>query len=270
MPRNKKYWQRRFGSLANVQPYHHHFDLRRIDDLDDEGFAFLISAVKGVNMLDLNETEISNESIRLISTLEYVKELRIKGCHKIDDGCVADLDKITSLEFLHARNTSITIDGLLKLENLSNLKTLMFSAADVEAIQEKLIQLKAMLPHCDLVIDSKPYYFNAIDLFLYAVKKNPCTYRLKIKNESLDAAWSTWLGHPSDTYIEAACQGPYSINDIEWVEINPVEKKRIGKLVPDKEFDHSEEIIRLLYRLSFPYMITDGIISAYLVTKELQ
>ncbi len=270
MPRNEKYWKRRFGDASHkTEPYYHHFDLRHIDDLDDEGLAYLVAGIKGVDMLDLNETEITNESIRLISTMEYVKELRIKSCHQIDDTCVTDLNKITSLEFLHARNTSLTIDGLLQLKDLTNLKTLMFSTDDVEAIKEKMLQLKTMLPQCDLVIDSKPYYFNAIDLFIYAVKKQPYTYRLKIKNEPLDAAWSHWLGNPVDNYIEAETQGPYSIDDIEWIEIDPVEKRVEGKLIPAKEFDHSTAIIKLLEYLSFPFMVTGSIIHVYLIKKEL-
>jgi hypothetical protein len=64
MARNKKYWQRRFGIL-NTEPYHHHFDLRQIPDLDDEGFAYLLTYVMGINMLDLNETDITNASIAL-------------------------------------------------------------------------------------------------------------------------------------------------------------------------------------------------------------
>jgi len=63
--RDSKYWKRKFGSLAeSIEPYYQHFDLRPIDDLDDEGFTYLIAPVKGVNMLDLNETEITNESIK--------------------------------------------------------------------------------------------------------------------------------------------------------------------------------------------------------------
>ena len=104
MSRNIKYWQRRFVNLADMEPYHYHLDLRRIDDLDDEGFAYLLANVKGVDMLDLNETEITNKSITLLTRLEYVKELRAKGC-RIDNGCINDLNKIISLEFLHVKNS---------------------------------------------------------------------------------------------------------------------------------------------------------------------
>jgi hypothetical protein len=270
MSRNKKYWQYRFGEpYGKTQSYYHHLDLRNIDELDDEGFAYLMAGIKGVNMLDLNETEITNESIRLITTFEYIKELRAKGCHLLNDNCVTDLNKITSLEFLHLRNTAIMTNGLLKLSNLTNLKTLMFSADDIGAIKEKLIQLKIMLPQCDLVIDSKPYYFDAVELFVRRIKEKPYKYRLKIKNQASDAVWSKWLIQPSDSYIESEMQGPCSINDIEWVEIDSIEKKNVGKLVPEKEIDHSTEVIKLLEYLTFPFMVTDGIISVYLIKKEL-
>ena len=71
----------------------------------------------------------------------------------------------------------------------------MFSADDVAAIKEKLLQLKTMLPHCEIVINSKPYYFDAIDLFIHALKTKPFKYRLKIKNQSITDTWSNSLGH---------------------------------------------------------------------------
>jgi len=268
MARKTNYWQQRFGAL-NTEPYHHHFDVRQIPELDDEGFAYLLAYVKGINMLDLNETEITNASITLLTKLEYVNELRAKGCAEIDNDCIADLNKLTNLQFLHVKDTGITIDGLLQLNQLEKLKTLLFSAHDVAGIKEKLVQLKTMLPQCEININSKPYSINAIDLFIYAIKKQTVTYRLKIKNESIVQGWSHWLIQPSESYIEAAAQGPYSIDDIEWLEINPIEKKVQGTLIPAKEIDHTEEIIKLLEWLWFPYVIRDGIISVYLLQREL-
>lgn len=154
--KNNKYWKRRLGPLAaTMEAYHHHLDLRPIDGLDDEGLAYLLNNVKGVNMLDLNETEISNESIKLLTQLEYVKELRVKGC-RLDNGCMADMNKITSLEFLHLKDTGVTIDGLLQIHDLINLRELMFSADNVEAIKEKVERLREMFPACDFTVNSKP------------------------------------------------------------------------------------------------------------------
>jgi hypothetical protein len=110
-------------------------------------------------MLDLNETEITNKSISLLTKLEYVKELRLKSVRGIDDNCADDLNKITSLEFLHLRYTGFTIDGVLKLNALTNLQKIIFSADDVDAIKDKMLQLRAMLPNCEFLVNSKPYEF---------------------------------------------------------------------------------------------------------------
>ncbi len=158
MARNKKYWQRRFGIL-NTEAYHHHFDVRQIPDLDDEGLAYLLTNVKGVNMLDLNETDITNASIALLTKLEYVNELQLKGCTELDNNCIADLNKITSLQFLHVKNTGITIDGILQLSALTKLTEILFSDEDAVAINDKMLLLKEMLPDCNFVINSVPYIF---------------------------------------------------------------------------------------------------------------
>ena len=266
MPRNKKYWKRRIGHLDdNIEPYPHHLDLRRIDDLDDEGFAYYMTHVRGVNMLDLNETEITNESIKLLTGLEYVKELCVKGCW-LNDACVPDLNKITSLELLHLKNTAVTIDGILQLNALTNLKTLLFSADDLEAIKEKLLQLKAIHPACEFVIDGRPYYFDNVERFIYAVKTQPYKYNLKIKNESPSAGWSNWIIKPSDNYLETEMQGPCAVSSIEWIEVNPVEERKDGRLVPAKDIDHTNEIVNLLEDLSIPHMIVEEIIRIYIVS----
>jgi len=111
-------------------------------------------------MLDLNETDITNESIKLLTNLEYVKELRMKQCRNIDNGCIEYLNKLTQLEFLHLKSTATNIDGLLKLNNLPNLKQLMFSEENVESIKEKMLQLKALLPGCEFTVNSKPWHFD--------------------------------------------------------------------------------------------------------------
>lgn len=266
----KKELVRRFGQLAaGMSGYYNHLDFRGFDDLTDEAFFYLMENVKGVNMLDLNETAITNESIKLLANLEYVNELRAKECSNLDNNCIQALNQLISLVFLHLKSTGIDIDGLLRLNNLSNLKTLMFSATDVLAIKDKLLQLKIMLPQCELVINSKPYFFNAIDLFITAIQGKPFSYRLKIKNQPLQAEWSNWLIMPSVGYLESAIQGPYHISDIEWIDINPVEEKTVGRLISAQYIDHSLPILKLLNELGFPSMVVDGIISSYLLQKEI-
>jgi hypothetical protein len=158
--KEEKELKRRYGKLAeSMEPYYHHLDLRMFDDLTDEAFAYIMTNVKGVNMLDLNETQISNESIKLLTRLEYVNELRAKGCGELDNGCIKYLDQLTSLSFLHVKSTAVTIDGLLQLSHLTKLKELMFSAEETGNMQDKMLQLKKQLPGCSFTVNSTPWIF---------------------------------------------------------------------------------------------------------------
>lgn len=159
MARDKKYWKRRLGKIEYTSSYHDHLDFRGIPDLNDDGLAYFLTDIKGINMLDLNETEITNDSIELLSNFEYVNELRLKGCNEIDDDCIPDLNKITSLQFLHIKDTAITIDGILQLNGLTNLRQLLFSVDDTAVIKDKMLLLHKILPNCNCTINSIPYVF---------------------------------------------------------------------------------------------------------------
>lgn len=260
--------EHRYEKLANnMAGYHDHIDFRLFDDFNDDAFAYLMKKVKGVNMLDLNETDITNASIALLDNLEYVRELRAKQCRNLDDDCTEDLNKLTDLVFLHLNNTNITIDGLLKLNNLSNLKTLLFSAEDVQSIKEKLLQLKTILPQCEMVINSKPHFINATPVLIHALRELPFKYRLKLKNESLIADWSYRLNNEDEGFIEVEAQGSFPFDTIEWVEIKPIEK--VGENKVATEVGYSDKIINLLKVLEFPYMIDGSIFSVYLLNKDI-
>lgn len=254
---------------ASKEGYFHHLDFRCMDNFDDNAFASQMAGVKGVNMLDVNETDISNDSIRLLTSLEYVKELRAKECLGLTNECVDDLNKITSLEFLHLKSTSITIAGLLQLKDLSNLKTLMFSADDVAGIKEQLLQLKLMLPQCELIINSKPYHTNAIDLFLAAFRNAPFKIRLKIKNKVLDTTWNESITRTDTGAIATDLHSSYLVDDIEWVEINSTPYTETDKELSSNKLLNFEELTNFLDKIEFPFMIVDGVISLYLLDKDI-
>lgn len=157
--KEEKELKRRYGKLAeSMEPYYHHLDLRPLSEMDDAAFAYIMKNVKGVNMLDLNETAIGNDSIRLLTNLEYVYELRAKGC-RIDDDCIESLQQLKSLRFLHLKSTGVTIDGLLRLKELLELKELLFSADDMTGFEEKMQRLQKQLPGCCFTINGKPWPF---------------------------------------------------------------------------------------------------------------
>ncbi len=260
----------RFGKAnAHVDAYPDHLDFRCMENFDDDAFAYLLKGIKGVNMLDVNETDIGNDSITLLTKLEYVNEIRAKECINLTNDCTDALNKIESLVFLHLKNTAITIDGLLKLKDLSSLKTLMFSSDDVEAITDQLVQLKLLLPNCELVINSKPYYTNAIDIFLAAMKNSPFKTRLKIKNRTLDATWSNSLVRFDKGSIKTSTYNPNSIDDIEWIEIKNTLDIDLENDTELNSYQNLQELMTLLEILEFPFMITDGILSVSLLDQDI-
>lgn len=134
-----------------------HLDFRKLEDVDDDIFAYLMEKVKGVNMLDLNGTDISNESMRLLTRLEYIYELRMKDCTEINDEAIPYINQLSSLRLLHVKDTNITIEGLLKLTNLHQLEDLIFSATEHADISSQLYKLQEQLIGCRLFMNGKPY-----------------------------------------------------------------------------------------------------------------
>ena len=159
MARDKKYWKRRLGKVEYASPYQDNLDFRGIPELNDEGLAYFLTDIKGINMLDLNETEITNDAIAILTKLEYVNELRLKGCLEIDNYCISHLNKMTSLRFLYIKDTAITIDGILQLNGLTNLTQLLFSADDTTVLKDKMLLIHKMLPNCNFAVNSIPYVF---------------------------------------------------------------------------------------------------------------
>ncbi|WP_299125915.1 DUF6678 family protein [uncultured Tenacibaculum sp.] len=80
------------------------------------------------------------------------------------------------------------------------------------------------------------------------VKEKNCTIRLNwFYDPDYEVSdWNSYLNFPIEGYFEPQHIGPIKVNQWKWLEINPIEIKIIGKLIQNKEVDHSIEIIRML------------------------
>ena len=65
---------------------------------------------------------------------------------------------------------------------------------------------------------------------------------------------------PVESYVEFRQTGPVRISELEWLDINPIERIRIGSRLPDKLSDHTEQIKNHLDKSSIPYIINNKII----------
>lgn len=85
------------------------------------------------------------------------------------------------------------------------------------------------------------------------LRNKPWTYRLKIVQQPVIQEWSNWLISPTETYLETEKQGPYPMTQIEWIDINPIEIREVGKLFSPIKKDHSTEIAAMLSSKGFIY-----------------
>lgn len=133
-------------------------------NVDDEGLLRMVGYVRSIVQLDLDGTDITNEGIRYLTQLESLKELRLKECMAIDNGCIDFLCEIQSLELLHLGGTEIIPDGLEKIGCLRNLKLLLISASEGE--EEFLSKIEAALPpDCEFLVNHKAYERKRLDHF---------------------------------------------------------------------------------------------------------
>jgi Leucine-rich repeat (LRR) protein len=158
--REKYLWNKYFGidNPEGLPIYVRHANFRT-SEIDDEGIELMVKRITGIEILDLDETNITGESVKLLTKLQGVKELRLKGNAAIGNDSVDYLSQMTSLELLHLGGTSITVDAVSKLASLQNLKLLLLSAADNENVQEKLFELAVALPDCRFIVNYKDVNF---------------------------------------------------------------------------------------------------------------
>lgn len=156
---NKKFWASlRFyarlpDDVENIPAYIKHFRCKDAG-IDDDWLRKMTSVVSSIDMLDLDENEITNEGVLHLTKLENLKELRLKSCRLINNGSLEYLNQITSLELLHLGGTGITMDHLLKLSGLNNLKTLLITSdLGKEMVRSILSPIGNELPECEFIVN---------------------------------------------------------------------------------------------------------------------
>jgi hypothetical protein len=65
--------------------------------------------------------------------------------------------------------------------------------------------------------------------------------RIVLRDETV-TEWSNWLRFPSKGYGEILRHGPFLIRDVLYLEIDSIEVRTLGRLLPKKEIDYSEDL----------------------------
>jgi hypothetical protein len=113
----------------------------------EEGFDHL-QGMKDLEILDIAETDVSDEAFAKLTGLTKLKHLSAWNTWLSDEGAKS-LAKLTNLEFLDVHGTQLSNAGLKDLEPLKSLKTLELSGAP-GVTREGVEAFKQAVPGCDV------------------------------------------------------------------------------------------------------------------------
>ncbi|WP_324678810.1 DUF6678 family protein [Hymenobacter sp. GOD-10R] len=94
------------------------------------------------------------------------------------------------------------------------------------------------------------------------IVKTNCSVRLKVIDNSEPERWGGMVGFPSMNYLEI--NGPVHVGEIEWLDIDPIEVKHIGRLVKPKIIDHQDSLSSSLEEVGLEYVIVDGVFRIFI------
>lgn len=124
------------------------------DDFGDEHLFYITSRVPIIHSFDLENSDITDEGVRLISTLAAVKKLELKNSRKLTAASIQYIVKLKDLEVLNLMNMNASIDDLNILSGLPVLRALYLSQNMVsDNLTSELDNLQHNLPHCKIFLD---------------------------------------------------------------------------------------------------------------------
>ena len=81
--------------------------------------------------------------------------------------------------------------------------------------------------------------------------------RAKFKQNDTPSKWG-WFIIPTTGYVESSAYGPVPSREVEWVEIDPIEQRRIGRLVPPHIIDHTPALLQQLAVHGISAQVVEG------------
>ena len=101
--------------------------------------------------------------------------------------------------------------------------------------------------------------FNEFSALLDDFYKKPWKFRMKLFNMDHPTNWQSAIWSPTDNYIENhSCLAKFS--DVEYIEIDPIENRYIGRLVPNRIYDHTTEVHNILKDHTVEFKIEQNVL----------
>jgi hypothetical protein len=75
------------------------------------------------------------------------------------------------------------------------------------------------------------------------LKASPCKVRVKWSRDCKPTRWENSVFILTSRYLETDSLGPVPMREVEWVEVNTIEIRYIGRLLRDLRIDHADNLI---------------------------
>ncbi len=123
-------------------------------EVDDEYLFYLTSRVPIIRKFDLENTNITNVGVKLISKVQQCESLQLIQSRYITAECLADINQMESLRILNLLKTSISLKDIRVLDNLKNLEELHISSKEAkEHVRAIIASFKKVSPGCRIFLN---------------------------------------------------------------------------------------------------------------------
>jgi hypothetical protein len=126
--------------------------------LDDVGLIY-VSQVTTLENLDLQDTRISNQGLRVLESLPRLRILRLKGNPQLSNDGVPHLLRLKSLVDLQVHETSIDQYGLKQLAVMDNLRDICVEVWNNNYSFEMLLELSSRMPQCRILAKGRGEFY---------------------------------------------------------------------------------------------------------------
>lgn len=81
--------------------------------------------------------------------------------------------------------------------------------------------------------------------------------RTKFKQDDTPSKWG-WFLVPVPGYVESSAYGPVPTREVEWIELDPIEQRHVGRLVPPQIIDHTPALLQQLAQHGILAQLVEG------------
>lgn len=90
------------------------------------------------------------------------------------------------------------------------------------------------------MLELEEYWSNVVNL----LKTSPCKVRVKWSGDFEPTKWEDLVFIPTSRYLETGSLDPVPMREVEWIEVDTIEVRYVGRLVKELQIDRADDLIK--------------------------